>query len=357
MDRPPTQDRRHPPRPDIWAPDPAAFRPADPPAERLRALVAWAVLAPSTHNTQPWRFRLAAADRLELRADRGRALPVVDPAQRALVISCGAALANLRLAAAALGEALVVEPLPDPADPDLLARIRACGPRTPAAEGAGWLAAMTARRTTRFAFAPEPVPASARAAAILAAAAEGGVSLHWVGDAGTRHAIARLVAEGDRIQMADHAFRTELAAWIRSRHAPGRDGISAAAFGMPDLLSFVGALAIRTFDMGEGQAARDQALAEGSPALAVLSTPGESRRDWLATGQAMQRALLALTSAGLAASFLNQPIEVPALRPRLAAAARLAGTPQLLLRIGRYDGPPLRPASRRPAEEVLGASG
>lgn len=338
---------------DPWAVNPAAFAGCVDPRARLRFLVTYAVLAPSSHNTQPWKFVLRKPDAMELRADRSRALPVVDPNDRTLTISCGAALANLRCAAEALGEALDVSVLPEPGDPDLLATIRALGPCPPAIASARLLRAMTARRTSRFAYAPEPVPNLLRDEAIAAAGRGGDARLHWVEAAERRHALALLVSEGDRIQMADRAFRHELAAWMRSRHGASRDGMSGAAFGMPDLLSSAAALVVRTFDMGAGQAARDQALAEGSPALAVVATPGDTPRDWLAAGEALQRALLAITAGGFTASFLNQPIEVPALRPRLAAelGGPGAGMPQVLVRVGR--GPKPVPAVRRPVREVL----
>jgi hypothetical protein len=336
---------------DPWAVDPAGFAACDGPRSQLRFLVTYAVLAPSGHNTQPWLFRLRGANLLELRADRTRALPVVDPADRALVISCGAALANLACAAEALGLSLRVDRLPDPADPDLVARVSALGPCPPATASARLLRAMTARRSSRFPYVADPVPDALRDEASAAAAARGDAALRWATEPASRHAIARLVAEGDRIQMADPAFRHELAAWMRSRHGVSRDGLSGAAFGMPDLLTAAAALVVRTFDMGAGQAAKDLALAEGSPALACVVAPGDAPADWLAAGEALQRALLAVTAGGFTASFLNQPIEVPALRPRLAAAFGDAGVPQVLLRIGR--GPKPVPAARRPVAQVL----
>ena len=337
-------------RDDPWAVDPAAFPPRDSRA-RLRFLVTYAVLAPSGHNTQPWRFALRDGATLDLRADRTRSLPVVDPDDRALTIACGAALRCLVTAAEALGEALEVECLPDPADGDLLARIRALGPCPPAITGPRMLRAMTARRTSRFAYEPDPLPDPLRAEALAAAAQAGDATLGWFDDAATRHAIAMLISEGDHIQMADAAFRHELAAWMRARGGGTRDGMSGAAFGMPDMLSFAAALVIRTFDIGAGVAAKDRALAEGSPVLALLATPGDAPRDWLAAGQALQRVLLAVTAAGFTASFMNQPIEVGMLRPKLAAAAGMAGVPQILMRIGR--GPKPVPAVRRPVPEVL----
>jgi hypothetical protein len=343
---------------DPWAVDPAAFADCRDSAARLRFLVAYAVLAPSGHNTQPWLFRLRRDAVLELRADRTRAVPVVDPHDRELTIGCGAALANLRTAAEALGEGLAVQVLPDPGEPDLLARIQGVGQAAPAPGSARLLRAMTARRTTRLPFAAEPVPEPLRAEAIAAATREGTTRLHWVDSPAGRHALAMLVSEGDRAQMADPAFRHELATWMRWRSGATRDGMSGGAFGMPDVLTPVAALVIRSFDLGAGQAAKDQALAEGSPALAVLTTPADTPQDWMAAGEALQRALLAITAGGFTASFLNQPIEMPALRPRVAAVLGSegdVGVPQILLRIGRAPKPV--PAVRRPIRDVLREAG
>ena len=105
--------------------EPATREPASPTArELLRDAVRSAVRAPSSLNTQPWLFRLVGDDTLELYADRARALPVVDPRDRELTISCGAALFHLRVALRAAGRAGEVTLLPDPDDPDLLARVR-----------------------------------------------------------------------------------------------------------------------------------------------------------------------------------------------------------------------------------------
>ncbi len=329
---------------DPWQVAPDAMARGATAAQRLGVLATWATLAPSSHNTQPWLFRVAGTT-LELLADRSRALPVVDPHDRELTISCGAALGILRLAAEALGERIEVTVSPSQ---EVLARVAHRGLGVPG--DAAILDAIRARRTTRTAFAAEPVPVALMLEADAEAAAAG-ATLRWMVSDADRHGLAELVAEGDRAQLADAAFRAELADWMHSRRAASRDGLSAGAFGMPDMMSAVSAMVIRRFDMGEGQAARDRALAEGSPALAAVTTPADTPSDWLAAGDALARVLVRLGRAGFTASYLNQPVEVPALRARLAEALGTHEAPQLLLRVGR--GPALPPSVRRPVGQVL----
>src|SRR6056297_1410690 len=92
-------------------------------SDLVAPLLEAAVLAPSSHNTQPWIFERVSPTRVRLLADRRRALPVNDPHDRELTISCGCALTNLRVAAAARGLAVSVETGPFEADPDRLAEV------------------------------------------------------------------------------------------------------------------------------------------------------------------------------------------------------------------------------------------
>jgi hypothetical protein len=113
-------------------------------------------LAPSSHNTQPWIFKIID-NVIELYADRTRALPVVDPDDRALIISCGAALYHLQLAMHYFGYADRVELFPESENRDLVARITANGRSSKADEQladehSSLFSATTKRRTNRSSF-------------------------------------------------------------------------------------------------------------------------------------------------------------------------------------------------------------
>jgi nitroreductase len=308
----------------------------------------YAVLAPSWHNTQPWLFRVRANE-VKLYADRTRGLPVVDPEDRALIISCGAALFYLRVAIRHFGHADEVESFPDSDDIDLLARVRLGLEREAAEEDEVLFGTIKKRHSNRDPFEDRQVPGGLLSA-LQEAAWEEGTWLHLIEDEDAKHAIAELIAEGDRIQLADKRFRRELASWVHPNRTMSRDGIPGYAFGFGDLMSLAGPFAIRTFDTGKGQAAKDRQLAEGSPVLAILSTEVDAPYEWLKTGQALARILLRARAEGVWASFLNQPIEVPELRPRLPDAIGQTGLPQLLLRMGY--GSEVRPTPRRSADEV-----
>lgn len=333
---------------DPWQVTAAAFPTEGTWQEQMMFLLNYAVLAPSGHNTQPWLFRVLP-NCVDLYADRRRALPVVDPHDRELTLSCGAALGHLRVAMQHFGLVPAVQPFPDTDQPDLLARIQSTTGTLDQAL-ADLFAAIPDRHTCRQRYADRPLPPDQLAT--WQAAVEGeGAWLRLVQATTAKETLATLIARGDRQQAADPSFRRELAAWLHSNRSRSRDGVPGYAFGISDLASYMGPLLIRTFDWGQGQAAKDQELALGSPVLALLGTTADTPSDWLAAGQALARLVLLTTRAGVQHSYLNQPIEVAALRQELTQKLDLPGYPQLLLRLGY--GPPARHTPRRPVTEVL----
>lgn len=307
----------------------------------IERLIGSAVLAPSSHNTQPWIFELANNE-LRVIADRTRALPVNDPDDRELVISCGCALLNLRAAAAKEGLGTSVSLAPHAQDEDVLAEVSLCGP---AEEELARLAeAVSERRTYRKRFLPKTVPKDV-VAALFAAAETEGAQLVPLTEEAMRTAVARLVAEGDEALWSNPSWRRELAHWMHPRRKG--DGLSLPWLALP-----AAQIVVRSFDMGGGIGAKDNDLAENSPLLALLTTPADDVANWLAAGQALERVLLKAAAAGLQASYLNQPVQVPELRQRIAGLFGGKGVPQILLRLG-YPGDSVPAAVRRPLQDVI----
>ncbi len=331
-----------------WDIAPSGFPQTGSRAAQARHAIGYAILAPSSHNTQPWKF-LVSENEVLVCADRSRSLPVIDPYDRELVISCGAALFNLRVAFARFAVPTEIHLLPHPNDPDILASV-AFAPGGAIPPGlAELLDAIPRRRTNRGAFVDEPPPALEEK--LRAAAAQEGVEAAIVRAAADRDRVAELISEADRQQFADPHFRRELASWIHpSRRDDGMPAFSQGMAPLVDAATPIAAMVIRTFDVGQGVAAAHGELARGSPMLAVLATRTDNQEAWLATGQALERLLLVATHAGLSASYLNQPIEVPDLRARLAQDLATARYPQLSLRIGR--APDIPPSPRRPLANV-----
>lgn len=354
-----------------WKVSETLFSSYDKPFDKLKFFINYAILAPSGHNTQPWAFRISRDNNtIHLYADRTRALAVVDPDDRELTISCGSALFNLQLTISYFGyrfetsllyqEQLREKGAEEKNHDDLLATVRVIDinekpEKTKDEQLKRLFNSITIRRTNRFRF-DDNKDISQEVLSNLQSIVQKyeSVWLHIEKNSEKKEQFAKLVTEGDIIQMSDKKLRRELASWLHANRSHLRDGIPGYAFGFGDIMSLAGPFVIRTFDFGKGQAAKDKELAIGSPVLLVIGTNSDDTLSWLNAGLALSNILLYLRSENIWCSYLNQPIEVPELRESLGSLIpRRSGTnPQLLLRIG-YSNREVLPTPRRSIEQVL----
>lgn len=317
-------------------------------AQKLRFLVNYAVLAPSTHNRQPWLFFLGP-DYIDLYADWSRALPIVDPKGRELILSCGAALSHLRLALRHFGHEALMQLLPAPDDPALLARIRLGEASAPTAEENRLFAAIAWRHTNRLSFEERPLPPDLLAQLELAAEEEGA----WLQsvEPAVREELRHLIEEADRQLAASVPFRREMEDWIGVEKEAFGEGMPTYPRHVADIVAYSGALS-SPVDPETLLAAQSGKLAAQVPQIVALYTDEESIRDWIAAGQALDRVLLRAAADEVSACFLNEPIQAgEAFLPRLRHLLNISGCPHTVLGLGY--GPSLHATPRRPVEEML----
>jgi hypothetical protein len=282
------------------------------PSGAERFLIATACQAPSVRNTQPWNWQIRG-EGVELRADRSRQLLVTDPSGRNLAISCGAALHHLQVAAPACGFEADVDLLPDPDQPDLLARVRLTAAIVPD-DAAEQLAVISARCTDRRRFTAWPIPDD---------------RLHHLVDSAFQPDVEALpvVEVGARLRTEMQINRAaELV-----RRIPGTAGESASGVEPPTSL-------------------------ESTDGLILISTPHDDELSWVRAGVMLSSLWLRATATGLSVVPLSQVIDVDETRGALRGDL-LGGRsePQLLLRIGWQEiGRATLPrTARRPLDEVL----
>ena len=320
--------------------------------EKLKFILNYAILAPSSHNTQPWLFKIDSEE-IYLYADRNRGLSIADPEGRELVISCGTALFNLRIALHHFGYKGEIITFPNPANSELLACIKLGYRIKESTDNNLLFNAISKRHTNRQNYQWWDAPQSLLRWLQSDAELEG-VWLHIVKNNNIRHQMAELIVRAEHQLMADPNYRQELANWIRPGNNSNHDGIPGYAQGINEHFDFATPLfatVLRTFDLGNDLAERSRKLVKQSPAIVVLGTQNDTQSDWLKVGQALERILLRSQAVGLSCSFLNQPVQVPQSRSELRKVLSQPGFPQLILRLGFCKQ--VKPTPRRTVEEVL----
>ncbi len=313
----------------------------------LKDFVRYATLAANGHNTQPWRFHLGE-NHIAILPDFARRTPVVDPDDHHLFASLGCAGENLALAAVARGRR--GELRFDPAGDGSVVFEFGAG----SAERSALFEAIPQRQSTRADYDGRAV-AAADLEALDAAGRVPGVDLILMTDRQQIERVLDLVVAGNGAQMADPAFLRELKAWLRfnPRQAlEAGDGLFSAASGNPSAPAWLGGL---LFDLAFRVAAENDKYARqlrSSAGVAIFVSERNDRDHWMRAGRACQRFALQAAALGLKHAFINQPVEVAALRPQLASLVGMPGRrPDIVMRFGY--GPALPFSPRRPVAAVL----
>jgi hypothetical protein len=315
--------------------------------EQIDLLLAAAVAAPSMHNTQPWRFEVNGTV-IDVFLDGSRALPAEDPTGRAMRIAAGAAVFNLRCAAAHLDLGSGYGLAPNPSEPDLVARIvlEDIQQLNPALKQ---LYPQVARRhTSRLPARPAPPAADSRIGLMQAAAAEG-AELTWLPKTDAAQVVAMMV-DVDLREIGDWKRTAERSRWVGGDRTV--DGVPSSVLG-PRPAQYLAP--VRNLGSPSDDRFRMTANFEADAALALLSTDRDGPVDQLRAGMALEHVLLAATRDGLTASFLNQALEFDDLRAGVQRLTGKSGFTQMIIRFAHTTQHVTSP--RLPLADVVQAGG
>jgi nitroreductase len=307
--------------------------------EKLTFLLNYAVLAPSSHNSQPWKFNVSG-DEISLFADKTRWLKVADADQRELHISLGCALENLIIAAEHFGYNCSVSYFPG--QKDLVALVRMQAGSSP--RDSRLFYAMTSRHTNRNPYRQRPISdADLKTISILSSDPEVGILI--TGDSVIKKGFLDLVVQANAVQYSDVNYRSELGRWL-SQGVMGPTGVRAK----------MAQMAVVFLDMGPQQTRKDAELINSTPYLGFISTANNDSISSLRAGRAFERFWLAATALGISLHPMSQALEVPETKANLIAllSPRSGNMSQVqqTFRLG-YAGPVREHSTRRPLEDVL----
>ncbi len=155
--------------------------------------------------------------------------------------------------------------------------------------------------------------------------------------------------------MNDRAFVEELKKWIRfsgDEAVRTGDGLYAAASGNPSLPPWLGNRLLDLFFTPKNENDKYSKQVRSSAGIAIFVADDASPAHWIEVGRSYERFALQSAALGIRNAFLNQPVEVPVLRPQFAAFLGIGNCrPDLVVRFGR--GPKLPSSLRRPVQAVL----
>jgi hypothetical protein len=298
-----------------------------------RWALAYAILAPNSHNRQPWLVDLREANAITLYVDRTRMLPMTDPWFRQIVVSQGTFLESLVLALRERGLTPEVQLFPQgefkprEVDDRPVARVTWAGS---AAGKDPLFAQLLHRHTAKVDYDTTRTVAPASLEALRSALTNADVAFGGTVDAARLEPLRTLCWESARTELLTP--RTVMESVQLTRVGPAeiaqhRDGISVNSM-VPRLAAMVGAFD-RSHPPAEGSTGYKQMMGrfEGHSRTAMgfvwLSTPtarhraaGTTRSAEVQAGRAYMRLQLKATELGLQIHPMSQaPQEFPEMKP------------------------------------------
>jgi len=307
--------------------------------EKLTFLLNYAILAPSSHNSQPWKFNVSEGE-IQVFADKSRWLKVADTDRREQYISIGCALENLIIAAEHFGYNYSVSYFPGPEDLVAVVSLQA-GSGSPS--DSRLFSAITSRQTNSNPYEPRAI-SDADLETIYRLSSDPDTSIFIANDSATKKKFHDLVVAADGIQYSDVNYKSELGRWL------GMGGM-----GPTGIRAKMAQIAIAFLDVGPEQTRKDSELINSTSYFGFISTANNDSISSIKAGRTLERFWLSATSLGISLHPMSQVLEVQQTKAELAGLLPAkSGMVQVqqTFRLG-YGEPTKERSTRRPLEDVL----
>ena len=302
-------------------------------------------LAPSTHNTQPWKVRISG-DELIIGYDPQRQLRVGDPDKRELFISLGCFIETVVAAAQTYGyitKVRFIGPKPDGVVSITLGR---SGEKTDPQR----IETIKRRRSDRRNYLDKPIPKDV--ILDINNINQGSASINLFNDPKDIGFLSKMTYEATYETMSDPAFREELAGWVRHNWTRRPDGMPGYTQGIPGPISLFAKLVIRkNKKMAVNQAKMDSKRVAHSSAIGLVTTSEDNPEEWVDAGRVYQRACLAATGHDVRSAGTSAAVVVEDTAKKIRGHLKLRGTPVALIRFGYTKNVP-KASPRRDVDEI-----
>jgi hypothetical protein len=311
-----------------------------------RELVRYATLAPSSHNTQCWKFKLEEKQ-ISIVPDFARRCPAVDPDDHHLFVSLGCATENLVIAGLAHGLRGSVRF--DKAVSAVNIDFEHAKPASSPLFGA-----IPLRQCSRDEYDGQPLRTE-HLRELEVAGKGNGVHVLLLTARRKIEDVLQYVIQGNTSQINDPAFMAELRNWIRFSDAEAvakRDGLFSRASGSPSVPRWLAAPLFKIVFTAPGENAKYSKFIRSSAGIAVFVSDASDKEHWIETGRCYERFALQATAMNVRTAMVNQPVEVSSLRPEFAASLGVGQRrPDLVVRFGHGSDMPR--SLRRPLDAVV----
>ena len=319
------------------------------PEDKIKFLLRYAVLAPSTHNSQPWLFKIQK-DSCQIFVDRRiYSIKEADPSGRDLYVSFGCLVENLVTASRRFG---VIKEARFINDGYFISEVSFINLDQSVADDslAPLLRAIIERVNARGIFKSQPV--TLEVLAKIQSLAENGVKTYLVTDKDKIKKLANLTSQGLRLAYGRPSFRQEMSNWVHHSLSRKKNGIPGYSFRMSLPIYFIFPYLLKKFNIGSKVGKLNEMSIASSPLVTIFTASDDNPHGWFETGRTAERLMLWARVWGMKTSIFVAAIEIGDLYKEVQNIISSADRPQLLMCIG-YMNFQQKPNLRHAVEEKI----
>lgn len=318
--------------------------------QQARFLIRYALLAPSSHNTQPWLFSVSD-NHIDILLDHNRIPPFGDRTHREAIISLGCAITNLQIAAKHFKLEPHLELFPESKTNATQATLTLKPNQKKVTKSKNVrFKQITQRRTNRFPHQDKPIPKEL-ITTIKQLGKQFGLDIRLVDSSTDKNELAEIMADAISFAFGNQLFKWELSHWIRSVYTNKPDGIPLYDIGAPSPLTIFAPFMIKYLPASV-QVGMDKKLIKHSSSIVIIQGKQDDKITWLKTGQCFQLISLKAHARGIATAPMAAIIEHEPSRKKLQQFLNTKWLPIFFTRLG-YPTQPTSLSPRRDIDEVL----
>ena len=315
--------------------------------DKIKFLINFAVLAPSSHNSQPWAF-IVGKNFIKVLIEETRKLPVSDANYRQLFISLGCAIENIVTAADYYGYSAKID---FNCENNCIAIIRFASADT-SSYSDHLIFSIPERIVNRGKYQEKPV--SQHFLDLIKNQENQNLKISVVSESGLKNKLADIVLSATSMAMADSAFRKELSHYIISNTSGKKYGMPGFSLGFPAPISYFASFMLKMFNMSKLSRKQDDPLLKlFTPYIVIVSAKEDEPEDWLAAGRAFQQMSLLAIARGISFAVWAAPIQIGEYYRDLQKILGIDFRPQIFFRMGYATKNMSRHSPRFPADEVI----
>ena len=299
--------------------------------EQIKFMLGFGVLAPSGHNSQPWKFQIED-NSLNIFVVPERALPASDPSGQQLCIGVGCLVENFCIAANYYGFVATVKFLGDILGKSPIVSITVEKSINTHNDDEVLINFITQRVSNRNKYQEKALPDNFIKK--LQKLSTEQVKIFVTSEPNVNKKIIALVIEAQIRIMENTKFRQELSELMKPNFTSDKIGMPGFAFGLPLPISMLSSTMVKHINMSKLNKKTDKVILKNTPSFIVIATLKDNNLSRFEAGRIFEKVWLMAVSEGLSCSPNAAPIADKNYSKQLQLLINQDFIPQIFSRIG-----------------------